>query len=173
MNKDELFSQYQKYILELRSLTEVEDNSQKTIAQKERNSIAEIEKTYLKVLSELQSVKQTVDEQYKSIWESCTVRGDLRKPEAQRPLYTDVSWQECIKVQEQEAKKIQKWFLIKTQQAVAEKQRKLQQEEAQRTTSALLAAEAERKRKKEAEAIEKIKGAALLEKMKNKYKKIF
>jgi len=95
----------------------------------------------------------------------------LRRPEAQRPSYTDEGWKECIKIQENEAKKIQQWFLLKKQESVAEKQRQLQLEAKQRAARALSATEAERKRKEEAEALEKSRGASLLEELKRKYRK--
>lgn len=168
---EELFKQYQRCLADLVSLTSSEDNSQNDIAQEERNTVAQIENEYLQISSELQRAKQTITNQYRSIWESCTSNAGLRRPEAQRPAYTDRSWRECVKVQEQAAKVIQEWFAVKTQQAVSERQRQLQQEAERRAASALSAAEAEKKRKEEAAALEEARGASLLEEMKRKFRR--
>lgn len=171
MSKNEFFKKYQSYVSELISLTSAEDDSQNGIAQEERNKVAQTENAYLQTMSELRKARQIVDEQYRSIRESCSSYMGLRRPEAQRPSYTDEGWKECIKIQENEAKKIQQWFLLKKQESVAEKQRQLQLEAKQRAARALSATEAERKRKEEAEALEKSRGASLLEELKRKYRK--
>lgn len=171
MEKNELYNQYQKYISELVSFVSTEGNTQNVIAQKERNLVSEIENEYMQTISELQRAKQAISNQYRSIWESCTTNAGLRRPEAQRPSYTDANWRECVKIQEQAAKEIQEWFTRKTQQAFIEKQRKLQQEAERKAASALSAAEAERKRKEEEAAKEAARGASLLEEMKRKYRK--
>lgn len=171
MEKNELYNQYQKYISELVSFVSTEGNTQNAISQKERNLVAEIENEYMQTISELQRAKQTISNQYRSIWESCTTNAGLRRPEAQRPSYTDTNWRECVRIQEQTAKEIQEWFTRKTQQAFVEKQRKLQQEAERKAASALSAAEAERKRKEEEAAMEAARGASLLEEMKRKYRK--
>lgn len=171
LEKNELYNQYQKYISELVSFVSMEGNTQNAISQKERNLVAEIENEYMQTISELQRAKQTISNQYRSIWESCTTNAGLRRPEAQRSSYTDTNWRECVRVQEQAAKEIQEWFTRKTQQAFVEKQRKLQQEAERKAASALSAAEAERKRKEEEAAMEAARGASLLEEMKRKYRK--
>ena len=171
MSKNEFFKKYQSYVSELISLTSAEDDSQSGIAQEERNKVAQTENAYLQTMSELRKARQIVDEQYRSIRESCSSYMGLRRPEAQRPSYTDEGWKECIKIQENEAKKIQQWFLLKKQESVAEKQRQLQLEAKQRAARALSATEAERKRKEEAEALEKTRRASLLEELKRKYRK--
>lgn len=171
MEKNELYNQYQNYISKLVSFVFAEGNTQDAIAQEERNLVAEIENEYIQTISELQRVKQTISNQYRSIWESCVAIAGLRRPEAQRPLYTDANWRECVRIQEQVAKEIQDWFTRKTQQAFAEKQRKLQQEAKRKAASALSAVEAERKRKEETVAMEAARGAFLLEEMKRKYRK--
>lgn len=171
MSKNEFFKKYQSYVSELISLTSAEDDSQSGIAQEERNKVAQTENAYLQTMSELRKARQIVDEQYRSIRESCSSYMGFRRPEAQRPSYTDEGWKECIKIQENEAKKIQQWFLLKKQESVAEKQRQLQLEAKQRAARALSATEAERKRKEEAEALEKSRGASLLEELKRKYRK--
>lgn len=171
MEKNELYNQYQKYISELVSFATIEGNTQNAIAQKERNLVAEIENEYMQTISELQRAKQTISNQYRSIWESCTTNTGLRRPKDQRSSYTDTNWRECVRIQEQAAKEIQECFTRKTQQAFVEKQRKLQQEAARKAASVLSAAEAERKRKEEEAAKEAVRGASLLEEMKRKYRK--
>lgn len=168
---EELYKQYQKCFANLVSLTLSEDDSQNDIAQEERNIVAQIENEYLQVSTDLQRAKQAIRKQYRSIWESCSSNAGLRRPEDQRPAFTDKSWRECVREQEQAAKVIQDWFTIKTQQAVAEKQKQLQQEKARRVASALSAAEAERKRKEEAAALEEAKAASFLEEMKQKFRR--
>ena len=171
MSMEELYKQYQKCFANLVSLTLSEDDSQNDIAQEERNIVAQIENEYLQVSTDLQRAKQAIRKQYRSIWESCSSNAGLRRPEDQRPAFTDKSWRECVREQEQAAKVIQDWFTIKTQQAVAEKQKQLQQEKARRVASALSAAEAERKRKEEAAALEEAKAASFLEEMKQKFRR--
>ena len=171
MSMEELYKQYQKCFADLVSLTLSEDDSQNDIAQEERNIVAQIENEYLQVSTDLQRAKQAIRKQYRSIWESCSSNAGLRRPEEQRPAFTDKSWRECVREQEQAAKVIQDWFTIKTQQAVAEKQKQLQQEKARRVASALSAAEAERKRKEEAAALEEAKAASFLEEMKQKFRR--
>ena len=170
---EQLFNSYQKNILTLISLISSEDNSQGDISQEERKKVAEIENEYTKTALELQRIKKTIKSQYRSVRESCVSNTAMRIPEDQRPVFTNLSIRECIKIQEQIAKEIQEWFARKTQQAVAERQRKLQQEAARKQASALSAAEAERKRKEEAAALAEREGAALLEEMKRKYKNKF
>ena len=92
MEKNELYNQYQKYISELVSFVSTEGNTQNAIAQKERNLVSEIENEYMQTISELQRAKQAISNQYRSIWESCATNAGLRRPEAQRPSYTDSNW---------------------------------------------------------------------------------
>lgn len=171
MERSELFRQYQKYISDLISLTNSESASQSSIAMEERNLVSEIENEYMQVIATLQIAKQTITNQYRSVWESCRTNAGLRRPEAQHPVYTESNWKDCIRIQEQAAKGIQEWFELKKQQAIAEKQRKLQLEASRRAASALSVAEAERRRKEEAAALEEKRGASLLEEMKRKYRK--
>lgn len=171
MTKNELYNKYQQYLSELVSSVTNEGNSQNKIAQEERNFVAEIENEYMRTISELQQVKHTVSTQYTNVWESCTTNAGLRKPEAQRSAYTDAGWRECVSLQEQAAKEIQEWFALKTQQAIAEKQRKLQQEAERKAFNALLEAEAEKKRKEADTASKVAQGATLLEEMKRKFRK--
>jgi hypothetical protein len=170
LDKNELYKQYQGYLSELMALTSSEDSSQNSIAQEERNIVAEVENEYLNISSELQRARQMITSQYRSVWESCTSNAGLRRPADQRPAYTDINWKECIRIQEQAAREIQEWFAIKSQQAIAERQKKLQQEAERKAAMALSAAEAERKRKEEAAALEKARGALLLEEMKRRFR---
>lgn len=135
LSMEELFKQYQKCFADLVSLTSSEDNSQNDIAQEERNTVAQIENEYLQVSTDLQRAKQAVRKQYRSIWESCSTNAGLKRPEDQRPSFTDKSWRDCVREQEQVAKVIQDWFTVKTQQAVAERQRHLQQEAERRAAN--------------------------------------
>lgn len=171
LSMEELYKQYQKCIANLISLTSYEDDSQNNIAQEERNTVAQIENEYLQVSTDLQRAKQAIRKQYRSIWESCSTKAGLRRPEDQRPAFTDKSWRECVRKQEQTAKVIQDWFAVKTQQAVAERQRQLQIEKERRAAIASSQAEAERKRKEEAAALEEAKAALFLEEMKRKFRR--
>lgn len=171
MDKSELFKQYQGYLSELMVLTTSEDSSQNSIAQEERNTVAEVENEYLSISSELQRARQMIINQYRSVWESCTSNAGLRRPADQRPTYTETNWKECIRIQEQAAREIQEWFAIKRQLAIAERQKKLQQEAERKAAMALSAAEAERKRKEEEAALEEARGASLLEEMKRRFRK--
>lgn len=171
MDKDELFKQYQGLLSELIILTQSEDSSQNSIAKDERNAVAEVENEYQNTYAELQRARQAVISQYRSVWESCTSNAGLRRPSDQRPAYTENSWKECVRFQEQVAKEIQEWFTIKSQEAIAERQKKLRLEAERKAASALSAAEAERKRKEEEAALEEARGASLLEEMKRRFRK--
>lgn len=168
---EELYKQYQKCFADLVSLISSQNDSQNDIAQEERNTVVQIEKEYLQVSTDLQRAKLVIRKQYRSIWESCSTNAGLRRPEDQRPAFTEKSWRECVREQEQVAKVIGDWFTAKTQQAVAEKQKKLQQEEVRRAVRALSVAKAERKHKEEVAALEEARGASLLEEMKRKFKR--
>lgn len=167
---EQLFEDYQKCIFNLVALTSSENHSQIDISQEERNKVAEIENQYMNTVSDLKQIKQTLYRQYRNVRESCASNAGLRSPEDQRPAYTTASVQECVRIQEQVAKEIQEWLERKKQQAMAERQKELQREEAMKRANALSAAEAERKRKEEAEALEAQKGATLLEEMKRKFR---
>ena len=78
MSKNEFFKKYQSYVSELISLTSAEDDSQSGIAQEERNKVAQTENAYLQTMSELRKARQIVDEQYRSIRESCSSYMGLR-----------------------------------------------------------------------------------------------
>lgn len=170
MEKEELFKQYQRCFADLISLTLSENNSQNDIAQEERNTVAQLENEYIQITTDLKKAKQAIDYQYHSIWESCVNNAGLKRPEAQRPVYTDKNWRACVKNQELAAKVIRDWFSEKKKQAVLERQRQLEQEAAKRAARALSTAEAERKRKEEAAALEEARAASLLEEMKRKYR---
>lgn len=167
---NELYKQYQICVSRLITLLSSESASQDCISQEERNKIAKAEKEYSQAISELQKIKQAVDGQYRSVWESCTSIAGLRRPEAQRPMRTNATWKECVRSQEQIAKEIHILLEEKTQQAVMEKQRLQQIEEAKKAAAALSALEAEKKHKEEAAALEEAKGASLLTKIKEKIK---
>lgn len=171
MDKDELFKQYQRYISDLVSLSSSEDNLQNNIAQEERNIVAELEKEYSQITAELQNIKRIVTSQYRSVWESCTANAGLKRPEAQRPSYTDLTWRECVKIQEKAAKETQEWFAVKTQQIIAERKRQLQEDAARKAASAISANEAARKKEEETAALEEIQGASFLEELKRKFRK--
>lgn len=168
---NELYKQYQTCISRLFTLVSSENTSQDSISQEERKKVAKVEEEYSQAISELQKVKQAIDDQYRSVWESCTSIAGLRRPEAQRPMHTDATWKECVRIQEQLAKEIQALLEEKKQQALTEKQQHLQREEAKKAAAALSALEAEKKRRDEATALEEAKGISLLEKIKNKYRK--
>lgn len=168
---EELFDQYRKYLTELVSLTVAEDDSQNDIAKEERDAIAQIEKEYSQVSFDIQKAMAAVTEQYRNVWDSCTVNAGLKRPEAQRPASTDKSWQECVNEQEKAAAGIRGWLDIKKQESIAKKQRQLQEEAERRTASIINEAEAERKKKEEAKALEEAKGASFLESMKQKFRR--
>lgn len=170
MKKNELFDQYEKYLFDLATLSSSMDKAQEVLTSQERKRITEINKEYSETLSDLQIAKRTIDSQYRSVLESCTNNAGLHKPVAQRPSYTDKGLQECIRIQEKSAVVIQEWFSLKTQQILAEKKKKMQEEAATKEAMALSAKEAEHKKKQEAEALEKARGAQLVEELKRKYK---
>lgn len=170
MDKNELYLQYQRAVSDLASFVSDEGSTQDDIAKKERGEVAEAENEYMQITSELQEAMQTITAQYKSVRESCASHAGLRRPEAVRPSFTNESWREAVKIQEQAAQRIREWIDEKVRQAKTEKMRKLQLEQERKAALALSAAEAERKRKEKAKAEEEARGASLLEEMKQKYR---
>ena len=165
---------YETYLQSLLSITEQigkEEVSQDAIAQQERSSVAEIENRYMQISEELDAARQTVQKQYRSVWESCTQNAGLRRPQEQRPAATNLTWKEAVHIQEQAAFKIRDWFTLRTQEAFLERQRKVQAEEARRAAEEKAQAEAARRKKEEEARAEKERGEALIEAMKRKHRR--
>jgi len=182
MNRDELFNQYQSYILNLVSLTSGADASSRSVDDGERSEASGVEKEYTDRMSRLQAIKNAATKQYESVRETCMAILGLRRPVAQRSVYTTATVDECIKIQEQYAQRIQNLIAAVKQKAIEEKKKKQQEENAMRAIAEQRKAEEERrrqaaileeeKRKKTAIAEEnRRQGEQLLEEMKRKYKK--
>ena len=169
----EVCSSYQAYLNCLIEIVErlgTEAASQGAIAQNERNTVSEIENKYMRYSEELQRAKKTIQDQYGSIWESCTQQAGLKRPRDQRPMPTNLSWKEAIRIQEKAAIKIREWFTLKAQQAFIDRQRKVQVEAAKKAALAATQAETARKRAEEAARTERERAEALIEAMKRKYR---
>lgn len=144
--------------------------SQGDVAQNERNMVSEIENRYMQLSEELRNARKTVQEQYRSVWESCTQNAGLKRPSDQRPAATNLAWQEAVRIQEQAASRIRDWFAFKTRQAFIERQKRIQEEEARKAAIAAAQAEEAKRRAEEAARIEKERGEALIEAMKRKHR---
>ena len=171
MAANQLYDDYLSSLLSIVEQVEKEAALQGSIAQEERNSISEIEKNYMQLTETLRNAHNTVQKQYKSVWESCSQREGLKRPSDQHPASTELSWNEAVSLQEKAADKIRKWFDEKTRQAVLEKQKQLREIAAQKAAEAAAIAEAERKKAEEAARLDREKGEALIEELKRKHKK--
>lgn len=165
---------YESYLSSLTEIVEQIGNdaaSKDKIAQEERNSISEIEKKFMHLSEELNGAKKTVRDQYRSVWESCTKGEGLKKPQDMRPVVTDLDWKEAVRQQEQAAARIRDYFARKSQQAMLERQRKMQEEAARRAAQAAAEAEAKKRQAEEEARREREKAEALVEEMKRKHRK--
>ena len=165
------YKAYYDCLIEIIELLGNEAASQGDVAQNERNMVSEIENRYMQISEELDAARQTVQKQYRSVWESCTQNAGLRRPQEQRPAATNLTWKEAVHIQEQAAFKIRDWFTLRTQEAFLERQRKVQAEEARRAAEAEAQAEAARRKKEEEARAEKERGEALIEAMKRKHRR--
>ena len=116
------------------------------------------------------NARKTVQEQYRSVWESCTQNAGLKRPSDQRPVATNLSWQEAVRIQEQAASRIRDWFTLKTRQAFIERQKRIQEDEARKAAIAAAQAEEAKRRAEETARIERERGEALIEAMKRKHR---
>lgn len=164
------YESYLNCLIEIVEQLGNEAASQGTNAQNERNTVSEIENKYMQYSEELQQAKKIVQDQYGSVWESCTQHTGLKRPCDQRPAPTDLSWKEAVRIQEQAASKISDWFTLKSQQAVIDRQNKIREEAAKKAAIAAAQAEAARKRAEEEAQAERECGEALIEAMKRKHR---
>ncbi len=170
----EVCSSYQAYLNCLIEIVEqlgAEAASQSTIAQNERDAVSAFENKYMQDSEELLRAKKTIRDQYISAWESCTQQAGLKRPRDLRPVPTNLSWNEAVRIQEKAAAKIRNWFALRTQRAFIDRQRKVREEAAKKAALAAAQAEAARKRAEEAARAERERGEALIEAMKQKYRK--
>ena len=171
MKPDVLYGNYLNYLTGLIEDLAAEDVSQDSIAQNERNQVAAIENEYMKAVDELHKAKQIVRDQYRNVWESCTSDAGLRRPSDQRPVATTLDWREAVRVQELAAVEIRKWFAVKSQKAAIERDRELREKAERQAAMAVAQAETEAKQREAMEAEKRAKGKALLESLKNKYRR--
>ena len=169
----EFCSAYEKYancLVEIIDQLRSESLSQEKVAQSERNAVSTIENQYMAISDELQQAQKAVQEQYQSVWESCTRNAGIRRPPDQRPVATDLPWKEAVRVQEQAASSIRDWFSMQTQQAFIERQKKVREEAAKKAAMAAAQAENEKREAEEAARAEKERAEALVESLKRKYR---
>lgn len=171
MEDSEIYQTYMECMIGIVNQVGAQEAAREAIAQKERDSTAEFENKYMQYAEELQRAKRTVQEQYASVWESCTRQMSLKRPRDQHPAATGLALKEAVRLQQQAASRIRDWFTVKAQRAAADRQRKAQAEAAKK--AALDAAQAELARQKAEEAAreERERGEALIEAMKRKYRK--
>ena len=169
----EFCSAYEKYLnclVEIIDQLRSESLSQEKVAQSERNAVSTIEKQYMTISDELRQAQKAVQEQYQSVWESCTRDAGIRRPRDQRPTATDLPWKEAVRIQEQAASAIRNWFSMRTRQAFIERQKKVREEAAKKAAMAAAQAENEKRKAEEAARVEKERAEALVESLKRKYR---
>lgn len=166
-----IYDNYLDSLIEIIDCIENGADSQNVIAQEERNNISVFEKKYMKAVEEIKKAKQTVQDQYISVWESCTETEGLQRPRDQRPVATNLKWIEAVKLQEQAASRIREWFEDKTRRAILEREKKLQEDAIIKAKKALEEAEKKRRMEKEAAEAEKKRAERLIEEMKQRHKK--
>lgn len=164
------YEMYSNSLVEIIDQLRHEALSQDQIAQSERNAVSTMERQYMSDSQELQQALQTIQEQYRSVWKSCTRNTGLKRPREQRPTPTNLSWKEAIRIQEQAACKIRNWFTWQTQQAFIERQKRIHEEAAQQAAIAAAQAEAEKKKAEEAARLEAQRAEALIEALKQKHR---
>lgn len=164
------YEKYSNCLVEIIDQLRSESLSQEKVAQSERNAVSTIENQYMAISDELQQAQKAVQEQYQSVWESCTRDAGIRRPRDQRPAATDLPWKEAVRIQEQAASAIRNWFSVRTQQAFIERQKKVREEAAKKAAMAMAQAENERRKAEEAARAEKERAEALVESLKRKYR---
>lgn len=169
----ELYLEYEKYTKYLLAITEqiqIESESKESIAKAERNTVSSVENQYNSVLKELNQALKMVRAQYQSVWESCTSNLGIKRPPDQRPLHTNLSWKEAVKIQEQEAAVIRSWFTKKSEEALLEHKKRVLEEKRKKIASETAQFEAEKKQREEEMQLEKRRAEELVERLKQKYK---
>lgn len=169
MKHDPLFEGFKEKIADIIALTSMMESSCFAITEEERNAVSEVDRQYLTSVGELQEAENAVRAQYRSVCDSCSKEG-LIKPLDQRPSPTEFSWREAVRQQEKTALQIREWFSAKVQSAVAEKQRKLQEESEIRAARAAEQEEALRRQADEKKRAEERRAKDLIEAMKRKHK---
>lgn len=164
------YEKYSNCLVKIIDQLDSESLSQEKVAQSERNAVSTIENQYMTIFDELQQAQKAVQEQYQSVWESCTRDAGIRRPQDQRPAATDLPWKETVRIQEQAASAIRNWFSLRTQQAFIERQKKIREEAVKKAAIAAAQAENEKRKAEEAARAEKERAEALIESMKRKYR---
>lgn len=170
MEDSTAYETYANCLAEIIELLHAAEASQKQAAQEERSAVSAMEDQYLRRWEALQQARRTVQAQYESVWESCTRNTGLRRPRDQRPAAADLPWQEAVRRQEQAAAAIRNWFSARTQQAFAERQKRLQAEAKNHAAMAAAQAETQKKRAEEAARAEEERAETLIEALKRKYR---
>lgn len=171
MEYGHLYASYLENLMEITEQLTKEESSRGAIAKDERSAVSDIENNFMRQTDELRRAKEAVRSQYHSVWESCTQSVGLRRPRDQRPLETALNWREAVHLQEVAASKIREWFSIKSQQAVVERQRKLQEEAKRKAAVAAAEAMEAKKKAEEAARAEQERGNAFVEELKRKFRK--
>ena len=154
------YEKYSNCLVKIIDQLDSESLSQEKVAQSERNAVSTIENQYMTIFDELQQAQKAVQEQYQSVWESCTRDAGIRRPQDQRPAATDLPWKETVR----------NWFSLRTQQAFIERQKKIREEAVKKAAIAAAQAENEKRKAEEAARAEKERAEALIESMKRKYR---
>ena len=166
-------SEYKKYVdclTEITGLLLGDALSQSSIEKNERETVSEIESQYQAHSEKLEQAKRAVQEQYQSVWDSCSREAGIKWPRAQRPEVTDLPWEEAVRAQQQAASEIRGWFVRRSQQAFLDRQAKLRIEAAKKEEEAIARAEAEKLAAEEAAQAAKERAEKLIDKMKQKYR---
>ena len=170
MNRSQEYDVYLENLMEISDCLMKISATQNGIDQDERNAVSSIENEYMSLSEELRTAKKTVRDQYRSVLESCTSHAGLRKPNDQRPMRTELNWQDAVRLQEQAASRIRDWITVKSKQAYEARQEKLRQDKQREAALAAAQAEAARKKAAEEERIKKERAEALVEALKNKHR---
>lgn len=170
MNRTQAYETYFENLMEITDKLMQIDAAQNSIDQDERSAVSTIENEYMSLSDELQKAKKTVREQYRSVLDSCASNAGLRKPNDQRPLRTELNWQDAVRLQEQAASRIRDWITVKSQQAYEARQEKVRQDKQREAALAAARAEAARKKAAETARLEEERAAALVEELKKKHR---
>ena len=165
------YESYRQFLTSIINLVQDESVEQNAISQDERNEVARIENEFSKDINALRMAESAVREQYSSVWTSCSNESGVILPRDQRPLATEMSWKECIKIQEQAASRIRNWIKEKMENAMRERQRQLIEDEKRKAAMLAAQEEAAKKRAEEMAIAERMRAAAMIEEKKRRFRK--
>lgn len=170
-DKGNAYSVYFKSLGEITEFLRNEEAIDVEAQQSKQSELSDIENRYVRSIEELQKVRQSILQQFRSVRESYTGFTGIPTPESYRPLETELDWKESIRNLEGGARSLSQWFSEKYRQAAQERRNAMIKQSEQEAVYAREQAERRRKEEEERKRREKEEAVLLLEEMKKKYRK--